>query len=212
MFIALWAIPLIYALQKLPSCMRNGEITIRGIYNVLLFPLPLAAYTMVRGVRKIRLGIAEESSIGHCQTTFIPYIRIKGRNIAILQLLNVIEGLFHLKTSGEKGEKLPWESILLLQRVLFSLCHTFVLQPGMKSSLLLLFIIIFSFLNIHYRPFGSGFLNSFNGITFIFLCITGIMNATYAFMYEYSCILYGSLVQLLRIFDYLEVTILCFHC
>ena len=205
MFIALWAIPLIYALYQLPSYMRREEISLQGVYIALLLPLPFAVYAMVRGVKKMKYTTSDDSFNNRYQTHSIPYIRMKQKDVAILQLLNVIEGPFRYKKSEEKGEKLSWESILLLQRILLSLCHTFVLQPDMRSLLLLLFMIIFLYMNAHYRPFDSGFLNAMNGIALILLCITGMINIVYAFSYKYGSVPNGPLVQLLAIYDYLEV-------
>ena len=205
-FIVLWAVPLIYALHKLPSYMRTGELSIRGFYAAVLLPLPFAVYSIGRSVRKIRLGVSGETSNGHCQASFISYLKMKPTNIAMSKLLYVIEGPFRFKTSGEEGEKLSWEPVLLLQRIILSLCHTFVLKPGMRSLVLLLFIIMFLSMNFWYRPFSSGFLNATNGFVFILLCITGLINAIHAFIYEYGSVPYGPLVQLLDIFDYVEVT------
>ena len=202
MFIALWAIPLIYTLQKLPNCMRNGEITIRGVYAALLLPLPFTIYTMVRCIRKTRSVTSDGSSNGQCE---VPYVTMKRRYATIPQLINVIEGPFRYKISGEIGEKLSWEPILLLQPILLSLCHTFVLQPGVRSLLLLLLAIMILYMNALCQPFGSSFLNTTNEITLTLLCITGIVNAIYAYIYEYGSVPYGPLVQLLNIFDYLEV-------
>ena len=207
-FIVLWAIPLIYSFYKLPSCMRKGEITIQGVYAALLLPLPFAVYIMARGVRKMRHVTSDDRSSNQCETPFIPYVRIKRVSATLLQLLNVIEGPFRYKTIKKKREKLSWEPILLFQRIVLSLCNTFVLQPGIRSSLLLLFIIIFSYMNARYRPFDSGFMNAISGITFIFLWITGIINAIYVFMYEYGSVPYGPLAKLLDIFDYLEATMI----
>ena len=208
MFIALWAMPLIYALYKLPSIMSSGEIAIRGVYTTLLLPLPFAIYTMVRDVRKLRGPASGKIFKEQHLSSDIPTTQREDVPNEVSQLLNVIEGPFRCKASGEKRGKLSWEPILLLQRIILSLCHTFVLKPGTKSLLLLLLIIIFSYMNAHYRPFDSGFLNALNGITFILLCITGIINAIYAFLYEYGSVPNGPLVQILDIFDYLDVAMI----
>ena len=207
-FIVLWAIPLIYALHKLPSYMRKGEISVRGFYGALLLPLPFALYTMTRSVRKVILVTLDDGSNSQCETPFIPCIRMKRANVAISQLLGVMEGPYRYKTSRKKAEKLSWEPLLLLQRILILLCHTFVLQPGMRSLLLLLLIIIFLYVNTRCRPFISGFLNAANGIAFVLLCITSIINAIYAFIYEYGVVPKGPLAQLLDVFDYLELSMI----
>ena len=205
-FIVFWAMPLIYALHKLPSYMKNGTISIRGVYTALLLPLPFAVYSVVRSTRKLKRTKVYDKD--KCFANLTPYVRIQQPSVLMSQLVNVIEGPFRYKASGVKGEKLSWEPILLLQRILLSLCHTFVLEPGMRSLILLFLIIVFSNMNFHYRPFGSGFLSAANGFSFILLCITGIINAIYAFMYEYGSVPKGPLVQLLGIFDYLEVMVI----
>ena len=207
-FIVLWAIPLIYALHKLPCYMRKGEISVRGVYMALILPLPFAMHSMVRSVRNRRLLTSDDSYNNQCETPVIPYIRMKQTNAIVSQLLNIIEGPFRYKNSGEKEEKLSWEPVLLLQRIFLLLCHMFVLQPGMRSLIFLLFMIIFLYMNAHYQPFSSFFLNATNDVIFILLCILGIINAISAFIYEYGTVLRGPLVQLLDIFDYLEFVIL----
>ena len=143
-FIVWWAIPLIYALHKLPPYIRNGDIAIRGVLTALLLPLPFAVYIMVRDVQKTRLVTSDESSNNPCMTPLIPNVRMKGTNVTMSLLLNVIEGPFRYRISVEKERKLSWEPVLLLQRILLSLCHTFVLQPGLRSLLLLLLSSSFS--------------------------------------------------------------------
>ena len=206
--IVIWAIPLIYILYKLPRYIRKEQISVRGVYIALLLPLPFAIYKIVRSERKLRRVISDDLSNNQCKTVLIPYIRMKRTNVTMLQLLDVIEGPFRYKTSGEKGERLSWEPVLLLQRILLSLCRTFALQPGMRSLLLLLFVIIFLYMNAHCRPFSSGFLNAINGITFILICITASINAIYAFIFEYGSITRGPFAQLLDIFDYFEFVII----
>ena len=204
-FIVLWAIPLIFALHKLPGYIRNGDVSLISVYAALILPLPFAIYAVVRGTRKMKHVNVEDVSIDQRLITPVPYVRMQQPNIMMSQLLNVIEGPFRYKTSEEKKEKLSWEPILLLQRIILSLCHTFVLEPGMRSLILLFLIIMFSNINFHYRPFNSGFMNAINGTIFILLCITGIINTFYAFMYEYGSVPKGPLMQLLGIFDYLEL-------
>ena len=63
-------------------------------------------------------------------------------------------------------------------------------------------------MNACYLPFGNGFLNAINDITFILLCITGIINTMYVFIFEYGIVLNGPLVQLLDIFGHLEVAMI----
>ena len=203
-FIALWAIPLIYALHRLPSYMRKEQISVRGVYLALLLPLPFAVYAMVRGERKMRRVISDDLSNSQCETVLVPYIRMKRTNVTMLKLLDVIEGPFRYTASGDKGEKLSWEPVLLLQRILLSLCYTCALQPGITSLLLLFFTIMFLYMNARYQPFSSGFLNTMNGFTFILLCITGIINAINAFIQEYGSTPKEQLVHLLDIFDYIE--------
>ena len=207
-FIVCWAIPLIYALHKLPRCMRNGEIGIRGVYTALLLPLPFAAYTMVRGLRKTRGAASDDIFIDQSLSFSNSPAPRKDVDIVVSKLLNVIEGPFRYKTSGEKRQKLSWEPILLLQRIVLSLCHTFVLEPGTRSLLLLLLIVIFLYMNACYQPFNSCFLNTINGIAFIFLCTTGIVNGIYGYIYEYGSVPKGPLSQLLNIFDYIEIIVI----
>ena len=242
-FIIVWAIPLIYALHKLPIYMRNGEISIRGFYIALLLPLPFAVYAIIRGARKIKSANANDSET-HSLTTplispetmqdtddmtmkppfishatmqhtddmtmkppFISHATMQHTDDMTMKLLNVIEDPFRCKSSGKEQIKISWEPVLLLQRLLLSLCNTFMLEPTKRSLLLLLFVILFAKVNDLYRPFNSFILNVMNGLTFILLCITGIINAIYAFIYEYGSVPSGPFVQMLALFDYLEVII-----
>ena len=199
-FVLLWAIPLIYALHKLPTYIGNREISIQTVYVALLLPFPFFVYTMVRSARKMRCR--KESAKEQGRTSG----KTDNDNTMSL-LLTAMSGPFRYNESSEHGAKVSWEPVLLLQRILLSLCHTFILEPGKRSLVLLLFIMIMANLNFMYRPFNNRFLNATNGVTFILLCITGIINAIYAFIYEYGAVPIGPLVQLLNFFDYVEVTI-----
>ena len=204
-FIVLWAIPLIYALHKLPCYMRNGEVAIRGVYTALLLPLPFAIYAITRSTRKRRCCEVNESSSVQYVAPLISYFGTQQPTVTMSQLLNVIGGPFRYKSTEEKQEKLSWEPILLLQRLLLSLCHTFILEPGMRALALLLLILTFGSINFLYRPFGSLALNVINCATFMLLYIAGIINVAKAFVYEYGIVPKGPFVQLLDIFDYLDV-------
>ena len=206
-FIIVWAIPLIYALHKLPIYMRNGEISIRGFYIALLLPLPFAVYAMIRGARKIKCSNASDIQTHSLTTPFISPATKQYTDDMTLKLLNVIEGPFRCKSSGKERIKLSWEPVLLLQRLLLSLCHTFVLEPTNRSLVLPIFVIVFAMLNCLYRPFNSIILNATNGVIFILLCITGIINVIYTFIYEYGNEPNGPIIQLFVIFDYVEATI-----
>ena len=86
--------------------MKTGEISFQGLYVTLLLPIPIVVYTMVRGLRKMKLVTSDDSSNSLRQTILIPDFRMKRTNVTMLQLVNVIEGPFRCKTSGEKGGKL----------------------------------------------------------------------------------------------------------
>ena len=208
MFISLWAAPLIFALYKLPSYMKKGEISLRGVYIALMLPLPFAFYSVARFIKEKCCSKVDNASNDQDRSPLIPNDDRKQEPSVISQLLDVIEGPFRRKSDDKKDEKLSWEPILLLQRILLSICCTFVLLPGMRSLLLLILIIIFSCMNVYYRPFNSGFLNGTNLIMFFMLCITGIINAFYAFIYEYGIVPEGPLLDTLHILDYLEVGVI----
>ena len=208
-FIIVWAIPLIYALHKLPIYMRNGEISIRGFYIALLLPLPFAVYAIIRGAREIKCSNA--NNIQTDTLTLTPSFISNGTDVKMMQLLNVVEGPFRFNSSSSsssssnKRRKLSWEPVLLLQRLLLSLCHTFVLEPTNRSLVLLLSVIVLWKVNVLRRPFNSSILNAINGMIFILLCTTGIINLIYTFFYEYVSVPKGPIVQLFIIFDYVEV-------
>ena len=201
--VLLWAIPLIYTLHKLPNYARKGEISIQGFYVALLLPLPFSICVAIRASRKMQVDEGDE-----VETMVTPLVTNDQKMYAdatMSKLVNVLVGPFRYNDSGEQRAKLSWEPVLLLQRILLSVCHTFILEPGNRSLVLLLFVIILTALNFMYRPFNNRFLNATNGVTFILLCITGIINAIYAYIYEYGAVPKGPLVQLLGYFDYVEV-------
>ena len=204
-FIVCWALPLIYVIYKLPSYMRNDEITIRGFYIALILPLPSAVYTMVRSAGKVKY--VKDDMTESIITPLTCNGSKMSADMTMSMLLDVISGPFRYNEPVEqRRKKLSWEPVLLLQRILLSLCHTFILEPVKRSLVLLLFVMVMANLNIMYRPFNSRFLNATNGVSFILLCITGIMNVIYAFIYENVTIPKGPLLHLMVIFDYVDVT------
>ena len=209
-FVLCWSLPLIYALHKLPKYMKEGEIGVKGFYAALLLPLPFIVYSIIKdGKRLIKYFQSKGNHTeSHALPTSTSNIPERDADAIIHQLLNVLGGPFRSVGEKDQERKLSWEPVLLLQRIFLLLCHALVLPPGRRSLFLLLLIIIFSKLNVLYRPFNSVFLNTLNGLIFILLCITGIINAFYAFIYEYGVVPEGPISQLLDIFDYIEVTML----
>ena len=207
-FIIVWAIPLIYALHKLPIYMRNGEISIRGFYIALLLPLPFVVYAIIRGAREIQCVKGSGNPSDTLASSFVPNDTTQRTDVTMLQLLNVIEGPFRHKESGDRRRKLPWEPVILLQRLLLSLCYTFVLEPINRSLVLPVFVVVFAMLNCLYRPFNSVILNAINGVMFILLCITGLINVIRTISYEHGGVPEGPIVKMLALFDNFEIVML----
>ena len=204
-FLLFWAIPLIHAIHKLPSYMRNREISILRFYVVFILPLPFAVYTTIKSGRG-KQSFKESETEPASSSMNADNVTVQADTMS--KLLNVITGPFRYNASGKQQIKLSWEPGLLLQRILLSLCHTFIIEPTNRSLVLLLFVMIMANLNFMYRPFNSRLLNATNGATYILLCITAIINAIYAFIYENGAVPKGPLVRLLAIFDYMEVAMI----
>ena len=204
-FLLFWVIPLIHAIHKLPRYMRNREISILRFYVVFILPLPFAVYTTIKSARG-KQSFKESETEPASSSMNADNVTVQADTMS--KLLNVITGPFRYNASGKQQIKLSWEPVLLFQRILLSLCHTFIIEPASRSLVLLLFVMIMANLNFMYRPFNNRFLNATNGVTFILLCITAIINAIYAFIYENGAVPKGPLVRLLAIFDYMEVAMI----
>lgn len=211
-FTLLWTLPLILALHRLPKCKQTGKISMQGFFAALILPLPFCIYSILEATHRKATAYfqrnIQETALSPNEVPFIPILPERDVNKSLQELVDVIEGPFRYVTTNDQRKKLSWEPVLLLQRFLLLLCHTFVLQPGKRSLILLLLVVIFSKLNIYYRPFCSSSLNILNDVIFGLLCVSGIINAVHSYIYEYGSIPQGPLIQLLMIFDYLELAIL----
>ena len=206
-FIGVWAVPLIYATWRLPRYMGKRKIALRGVYAALFLPLLFVVYDIMRFIKEKCCVKGDDTSIYQSSTSLIDPSRKKKPDDAMSQLLDVIESPFRYKSGVEKDKKLPWMPFLLFQRLLLAVFNTIIEVPGMRSLVLLLCIIVFLCINSYIKPFNSSFLNAVNSGSFILLCITGVINTIYAFIYEYGSVPKGPLVQLLRIFDCLEFAV-----
>ena len=159
--------------------MHRNKLSIKGFLLSLLLPLPTTVYFIYMRIsypKKSMKGsdIEEETSI----TGTI-------KNESIRELLDVLEGPFR-KYNGTDiscSHKLPWESILIVQRLVLIIIRTFLTNILFRLYVMLLFTFLFLVYHIHIQPFSSKLLNYIQTISLTMLVTICALNTVPGYIY-----------------------------
>eukprot|EP00112_Aurelia_sp_Birch-Aquarium-sp1_P002999 Seg1335.9 transcript_id=Seg1335.9/GoldUCD/mRNA.D3Y31 product="hypothetical protein" protein_id=Seg1335.9/GoldUCD/D3Y31 len=220
----IWSIPLVYAFFAASKSLRDNSLSVRGFYAALIFPLPFALYSLFRS--KYLKKIADDSEKLYEPEDEITYHKINDgesltRNLLSQQsfkdeqlrrkINNVLGGSF--RHIGKTSQRLPWEPMLILQRLLLLMLHAFLINPMTRSLSLLFAIFLITNLNIIIKPFHNTFLNILNCLCLSFLFVSAVLSSFYAYIYVGGTALTGPFLAILSTLDVIELAMqLSFPC
>ena len=222
--VIIWSIPLVYALFAASKSLSNNSLSVRGFYTALIFPLPFSLYSLFKSVcwrknvdESEALSQPEEEHAYHriddgesTARNLLPQQRFKDEKLRA-KINNVLGGSF--RHVGKTPRRLPWEPMLILQRLLLLVLHAFLINPMTRSLSLLFAIFLITNLNIIIKPFHNTFLNILNCVCLSFLFVSAVLNSFYAYIYVGGTALTGPFLAILSILDVIELTMqLSFPC
>ena len=153
LFVICWLIPFIYSLYAASKSLKDGSLAVWRFYAAMFLPLPFAIYSLVklRGSREnpfaeVLSSPAEESGpnayqnvnqgqisteedhdhVYHNFDAMAPLLQNKSMpdpDLLRERLLHILRGPF--RRMENKSSKLPWEPMLIFQRLLLLTLHTF---------------------------------------------------------------------------------------
>eukprot|EP00112_Aurelia_sp_Birch-Aquarium-sp1_P015567 Seg3464.2 transcript_id=Seg3464.2/GoldUCD/mRNA.D3Y31 product="hypothetical protein" protein_id=Seg3464.2/GoldUCD/D3Y31 len=231
-FVIVWSLPLTVALYMASKRVKEKVLTIKGFFCALLFPLPCVVYFIFK--RAVRQD--ETSELIESQSLDDVYHPVSPTTDALEPLLqtteqpqpqlprpqqqqqNLREKLLHILASSfrctdKDGGRLQWEPVLIAQRLVLLTLHAFLTNPIIKALSMLAAVILIICINIAVKPFHSILLNGLNTMYLLFLCMSGITNSLYAYIYIGETKPSGPVLDTLRVLDIIELAMqLLFPC
>ena len=224
LFVICWLIPFIYLLYAASKSLKDGSLAVWRFYAAMFLPLPFAIYSLVRlrgskenPIAEVPSSTAEESgsksnqSVNQGQPSTEEHDHVYHNFNAMAPLLHntsmpdpdplrerllyILRGSF--RRVGNKSSKLPWEPMLIFQRLLLLTLHTFLVNPVTKSLSLLCALFLLANLNMIIKPFHNTLLNMLNCVCFFFLFVNGLLNSLYAYIYVQGIAIEGPLPAIL---------------
>lgn len=225
LFAICWLIPFMCSLHTASKSLKDSSLPVWRFYAAMFLPLPFIIYSLIRGSKEHSSAYALSSSseengskaqeninpgetsgqeLNHVYHNFHAVVEPLLHNTSIPEpdqdplrerLLHILQGSF--RRMGNKSSKLPWEPVLIFQRLLLLTLHTFLVNPVMKSLSLLCAIFLLASLNMIIRPFHNTLLNMLNCICFFFLFVNGLLNSLYAYTYVQGIAIEGPLPAIL---------------
>ena len=230
-FVIFWSLPLTIALYMASIRVKEKTLTIEGFFCALMFPLPSVIYfTFKRALSQDETSELIESpsldDVNHqvspttnalgplLQTTDQPQPQLPHQQqqpALRAKLLYVLASSF--RRADKDGGRLQWEPVLIAQRLVLLTLHAFLTNPVIKTLSMLATVILITCINIAARPFHSMFLNGLNTMYLLFLCMSGINNSLYAYIYIGETKPSGPILDTLRVLDIIELAMhLLFPC
>eukprot|EP00112_Aurelia_sp_Birch-Aquarium-sp1_P015566 Seg3464.1 transcript_id=Seg3464.1/GoldUCD/mRNA.D3Y31 product="hypothetical protein" protein_id=Seg3464.1/GoldUCD/D3Y31 len=232
-FVIAWSLPLTFALYMASKRVNEKILTIKGFFCALLFPLPCVVYFIFK--RAVRPD--ETSELIESQSPDDVYHPVSPTTDALEPLLqtteqpqsqlprppqqqqqNLREKLLHVLASSfrctdKDGGRLQWEPVLIAQRLVLLTLHAFLTNPIIKALSMLAAVFFITCINIAAKPFHSILLNGLNTMYLLFLCMSGITNSLYAYIYIGETKPSGPVLDTLRVLDIIELAMqLLFPC
>ena len=216
-----WSIPLVFSLYMASKSLVDNALSVSGFYTALMFPLPFALYSLFKSTlcktKTDQRDRREQENVYHMITdaesvpgTSSPEKHFKD-DILRRKINSILGGSF--RHIGKTSRRLPWEPMLILERLLLLMLHAFLINPMTRSLSLLFAIFLITNLNIIIKPFHNTFLNALSCLCLLFLFVSAVINSFYAYIYVGGTALAGPFLTILSTLDVIEVIMqLSFPC
>ena len=216
-----WSIPLVFSLYVASKSLVDNTLSVTGFYTALMFPLPFALHSLLISILcKSKTDQSERKEEANVYHRINDAESFHGNSspkknfqddVLRKKIKRILGGSF--RHIGKKSRRLPWEPVLILERLLLLMLHAFLINPMTRSLSLLFAIFLITNLNIIIRPFHNTFLNALSCLCLLFLFVSGVINSFYAYIYVGGTALKGPFLTILSTLDVIEVVMqLSFPC
>ena len=188
-FNAIFVIPFIFVLALVSLKLHHDKITIRQFLLAIICPLPFLLLCLFRYVRPAAAVNVEEN-----------------QNLNALKEL--LLGPYRQPTGESKRGALYWQSVLIARRFTLVLIFCVVTEPSIRLFCLTLacFLVLFYHLNV--KPFQNSLANNLESLSLLCLVILSLVNLFKSVFVGSEQDIKGSLVTLLKVFQWLEIVML----
>ncbi len=188
-FNAIFVIPFIFVLALVSLKLHHDKITIRQFVLAIICPLPFLLLCLFRYV---------------CPSAAV--------NIEENQNLNALKelllGPYRQPTGASKRGALHWQSVLIARRFILVLIFCVVTEPSIRLFCMTLACVFVLFYHLNVKPFQNSLANNLESLSLLCLVILSLVNLFKSVFVGSEQDIKGSLVTLLKVFQWLEIVML----
>ena len=188
-FNAIFVIPFIFVLALVSLKLHHDKITIRQFVLAIICPLPFLLLCLFRYVYPSAAVNVEEN-----------------QNLDALKEL--LLGPYRQPTGESKRGTLYWQSVLIARRFILVLIFCVVTEPSIRLFCMTLACVFVLFYHLNVKPFQNSLANNLESLSLLCLVILSLVNLFKSVFVGSEQDIKGSLVTLLKVFQWLEIVML----
>ena len=188
-FNAIFVIPFIFVLALVSLKLHHDKITIRQFVLAIICPLPFLLLCLFRYVYPSAAVNVEEN-----------------QNLDALKEL--LLGPYREPTGESKRGTLYWQSVLIARRFILVLIFCVVKEPSIRLFCMTLACVFVLFYHLNVKPFQNSLANNLESLSLLCLVILSLVNLFKSVFVGFEQDIKGSLVTLLKVFQWLEIVML----
>jgi hypothetical protein len=188
-FNAIFVIPFIFVLAWISFKLHHDKITIQQFLLAIICPIPFLLLWMFRLVCPSPVVNVEENQNLNAlkEMLLAPYRQPKG---------------------ASKRGALYWQSVLIARRFILVLIFCVVTEPSIRLFCMTLTCVFVLCCHLQVKPFQNSSANNLESLSLLLLVILGLVNLFKSVFVGSEQNIKGSLVTVLKVFQWLEIVIL----
>jgi hypothetical protein len=188
-FNAIFVIPFIFVLAWISFKLHHDKITIQQFLLAIICPLPFLLLWLFRLVCPSPVVNVEENQNLNAlkEMLLAPYRQPKG---------------------ASKRGALYWQSVLIARRFILVLIFCVVTESSIRLFCMTLACVFVFGCHLKVKPFQNSLANNLESLSLLFLVILGLVNQFKSVFVGSEQNIKGSLVTVLKVFQWLEIVIL----
>ena len=188
-FIATFVFPFIFVLLLVSFKLHHDKITVKQFLLAIVFPFPFLMVWLLR--------FACSSTVANVEET---------QNIS--ELKEMLLAPYRQPDNSSKRGALYWQSVLIARRFILVLIFCIVTEPSIRLFCMTIVCIVVLCCHLQVRPFQNSFANNLESLSLFFLIMLGLVNLFKSVFIGSEQNIKGSLITVLKIFQWLETVIL----
>ena len=188
-FIAIFVIPFIFVLAMVSFKLHHDKIAVRQFLLAIIFPLPFCMLWLFRFSCSSPEADVEEN-----------------QNVNALK--EMLLAPYRQPDDTSKRGALYWQSVLIARRFVLVLIFCFVVELSIRLFCMTIVCVVVLYCHVKVRPFQNSLANNLESLSLFFLIILGLVNLFKSVFVGSKENIKGSLITVLKIFQWLETVIL----